>query len=117
MAPQHLQALPRHHAVQPCHVRESRGAVLADLDPVVVQRARDPCQRHPRVRIGQRQADHRDADHVLAAVERRVDLLRPIGAHQGGEVAPVHALTTRRTVQQEALPAVGTLAGAFPVRR
>ena len=116
MPPQHLQALPRHHPVQPCHVGQRGGALLAHLDPVVVQRPRDPRERDPRVRVRQRQADHRHPDHVLAAVERRVDLLGAVGAHQRGEVAPVHALTTARPVQQETLPAVGTLPRAFPVR-
>lgn len=117
MAVQHLQALPRHHPVQPRHVRERGGALLADLDAVVVQRACDAVQRHPRIRVRQSQPDDGDADHVLAPVERRVDVLRPVGAHQRRVAAPVHAIPTRRPVQQEPLPAVGTLPRAFPVRR
>lgn len=113
---QHLQALPRHHPVDPGHVRQRRRTLPADLDAVVVQRSSDPRQGDQRVRIRHRQADHRDTDHVLAAVERRVDLLWAADAHQRGVVVPVHALTSHRPVQQEPLPAVGTLAGAFPVR-
>jgi hypothetical protein len=113
---QHFQALPRHHPVQAGHVRQRRRALLADLDAVVVQRARDTAQRHPRVRMRHGQADDRHPDQVLAALERRVDFLRSLRAHQRGEVAPVHALTTHRPVQQKPLPAVGTLPGAFPVR-
>jgi hypothetical protein len=116
VAVQHLQALLRHHPVHPGHVRQGGRAVLADLDAVVVQCACDAVQRHPRVRIRQGQADDGDADHVLAAVERRVDLLGPFGAHQRRVAAPVHAIPTHRPVQQETLPAIGTLPRAFPVR-
>lgn len=113
---QHLQTLPRHHTVLTRHMRERRRTALTYLDAVVVQRPRYPPQRHPRIRIRQRQPDHRHPDHALVAVERRVDLLRSVGAHQRREVPPVHALTTRRTIQQETLPAIGTLTSAFPVR-
>ncbi|GGM91404.1 hypothetical protein GCM10011609_30790 [Lentzea pudingi] len=116
MAAQHLQALPRHHPVQAGHVRERRRALAADLDAVVVQRAGHPPRDHQRVRVRQRETDHRHPDHVLAAVERRVDLLRPHRAHQRGVVVPVHPLAAHHPVQQEPLPAVGALPSVLPVR-
>jgi hypothetical protein len=115
VAAQDLQALPGHHPVLSCHVRQRGGPVPADLDAVVVQRACHPAQHHPRVRVRQRQRDHRHADHVLVAVERRVDVFRPVAAHHRGEVPPVAALAAHRPVQQEPLPAVGTFPGAGEV--
>ncbi|SMC83962.1 hypothetical protein [Lentzea albidocapillata] len=115
VAAQHLQALPRHHPVDAGHVRQRRRALAADLEAVVVQRAGHPPRRHQRVRMRQGQADDRHADHVLAAVERRVDLLRAGDAHQRRVVVPVHALAAHRPVQQEPLPAVGAFAGAVEV--
>ncbi|MGW6442479.1 hypothetical protein [Lentzea sp. NPDC055074] len=116
-AAQHLQALPRHHPVDPGHVRQRRRCLAADLEAVVAQRAGHPPQRHQRVRVGQGEADHRHPDHVLVAVERRVNFLGPYRAHQGRVAVPVHAVPAHRPVQQEPLPAVGAFAGAFPVRR
>ncbi|WP_090004183.1 hypothetical protein [Lentzea albidocapillata] len=63
----------------------------------------------------QGQADDRHADHVLAAVERRVDLFRAGDAHQRRVVVPVHALAAHRPVQQEPLPAVGAFPGVLEV--
>ncbi|WP_258953275.1 hypothetical protein [Lentzea californiensis] len=116
VAAQHLQALPRHHPVDAGHVRQRRRALAADLEAVVVQRAGHPPRRHQRVRVRQGQADHRHPDHVLTPVERRVDLLRAGDAHQRRVVVPVHALTARRPVQQEPLPAVGAFPGVLEVR-
>jgi len=116
MAAQHPQALPRHHPVDAGHVRQRHGTVAAHLDAVVVQRTGDPVRRGPRVRVRHSQADHRHADHVLAAVERRVDVLGAGDAHHRGVVVPVDAVTALRAVEQEPLPTVGALPGAVEVR-
>ncbi|WP_329791770.1 hypothetical protein V1227_07530 [Lentzea sp. DG1S-22] len=116
MAAQHPQALPRHHAVPPRHVRQRRRALPAHLEAVVVQRPRHAGQHGPRVGVRQGQADHRHPRQVLVAVQRRVDVLGARGAHHRGVAAPVQALAPLRAVQQEPPPAVRALTGARPVR-
>jgi hypothetical protein len=116
VAAQHVEALPRHHAVDAGHVRQRRRALAADLDAVVVQGAGHAAQDGGGVGVRQGQADHRHPGQVLAAVERRVDLLGAGDAHQRGVVVPVHAQAAFGAVEQEPLPAVGAFAGAVEVR-